>query len=67
MAEIDLFEARMNKLAYVSSITNPYPERFEKTHEIDTAAKLEDGTKEVRTAGRIISIRKMGKYKVKFK
>lgn len=61
MAEMSLLEARLSKLDYVKGITNPYPERFEKTHEIYQAAVLSDGTENVCTAGRIMSMRKMGK------
>ncbi len=52
---------RMNKLELVREHTNPYPERFEKTHEIREVTELEDGTAGVRTAGRIVLMRKMGK------
>ena len=61
MSENSLMEARLTKLNYVSNVTNPYPERFEKTHEICKAAALQDGETGIRTAGRIMSIRKMGK------
>lgn len=61
MSEINLIEAREAKLGYVSNVTNPYPERFEKTHEIGEIMFLEEGTTGVRTAGRIMSMRKMGK------
>lgn len=61
MNNYNLFEARLKKLEYVSNITNPYPERFEKTHEICEAMILEDGNKGIRTAGRIMTMRKMGK------
>jgi len=61
MSENNLVEARLAKLDYVSSVTNPYPERFEKTHEICDAATLKDGEIGIRTAGRIMSVRKMGK------
>ena len=61
MSENSLVEARLAKLGYVGSITNPYPERFEKTHEIREVATLKDGETGIRTAGRIMFIRKMGK------
>lgn len=61
MSENSLVEARLVKLDYVGSIINPYPERFEKTHEICEAATLKDGETGIRTAGRIMSVRKMGK------
>lgn len=56
-----LEQARLNKLEYVREFTNPYPERFEKTHELNEAARLEDGVTGVRVAGRITFMRKMGK------
>ena len=61
MSENSLIEARLAKLDYVSNVTNPYPERFEKTHEICEAATLKDGETGIRTAGRIMSVRKIGK------
>lgn len=61
MSELNLEEARLRKLEYVKDITNPYPERFEKSYEISEVALLEDGVSNVRTAGRIILMRKMGK------
>lgn len=56
-----LEEVRRQKLEFVREQQNPYPERFSITHELMEAIKLEDGTKEVSVAGRILSIRKMGK------
>lgn len=56
-----LEESRMNKLEYVRKNANPYPERYEKTHELMEVIALEDGTAGIRTAGRIILMRKMGK------
>lgn len=61
MGENMLLESRLAKLEYVKGITNPYPERFERTHELYEASKLEDGVQGVRVAGRIMSMRKMGK------
>lgn len=61
MSETVLEEARKNKLELVRSYTNPYPERFEKNYEISQVKDLPDETKEVRTAGRIMFMRKMGK------
>ncbi len=52
---------RIDKLDEIREYTNPYPERFEKTHSIKEARELEDGTKEVSIAGRIVFMRKMGK------
>jgi lysyl-tRNA synthetase class 2 len=39
----------------------PYAERFEKTHSLAGAKALADGTKQVRTAGRVVAIRGFGK------
>lgn len=61
MNENSLEESRMIKLSYVKEHTNPYPERFEKTHEITDIKTLADDTLGVRTAGRIVLMRKMGK------
>ena len=61
MSENVLVEARLTKLDYVKGVTNPYPERFERTHELYEARELEDGVDGVRVAGRIMSMRKMGK------
>ena len=61
MSENSLVDVRLEKLDYVKTIFNPYPDRFEKTHEISEARLLADGVKGVRTAGRIMFIRKMGK------
>ena len=52
---------RRNKLKEISKVCNPYPERFEITHELKDAMKLDDGVDNVRVAGRIILMRKMGK------
>jgi lysyl-tRNA synthetase class 2 len=61
MSENSLVEARLEKLEYVKTVSNPYPDRFEKTHEISEASLLADGAANVRTAGRIMFIRKMGR------
>ncbi|MDF2486954.1 MAG: lysyl-tRNA synthetase [Herbinix sp.] len=61
MSEAVLEEARRKKLDYVKQMTNPYPERYEKKYEIVEAKTLEDGTQDVKTAGRILLLRKMGK------
>lgn len=61
MSENNVLNARISKLEYIKERTNPYPERFEKTHEIYELIMLEDGICSVKTAGRIMSMRKMGK------
>ncbi len=52
---------RREKLLKIREYTNPYPERYEKTHSLREARILDDGTKDVRLAGRIVFARKMGK------
>ncbi len=52
---------RREKVEKISEVCNPYPERFEITHEIKDAKNLEDGTNGVSVAGRIVLMRKMGK------
>ena len=52
---------RRSKLDEIKKVCNPYPVRFEKTHALKEAKKLEDGVDNVSVAGRIIFMRKMGK------
>lgn len=52
---------RIGKLDTIREYCNPYPERYEKTHALKDARLLEDGTTDVRIAGRIVFMRKMGK------
>ena len=52
---------RREKLEEISKVYNPYPAKFERTHTLKEAKELEDGTKEVSVAGRIVFARKMGK------
>lgn len=52
---------RRNKVEEIRKICNPYPERYEITHSLKEAAILEDETKNVSVAGRIVFMRKMGK------
>ena len=54
-------EVRRNKLANLAKTINPYPERYERTHDLKDVAELEDGVTGVKVAGRILSMRKMGK------
>ena len=54
-------EVRRNKLANIAKTVNPYPERYERTHDLKDVAGLEDGVTGVKVAGRILSMRKMGK------
>lgn len=52
---------RIEKIKNIKEYCNPYPEKYEKTHSLKDARTLEDGTNNVRIAGRIVFIRKMGK------
>lgn len=52
---------RRNKVEEIGKVCNPYPERYEITHRLHEAATLPDDTKDVRVAGRIVFMRKMGK------
>lgn len=52
---------RREKVKEIQKITNPYPERFETTHELKDVSNLEDGINEIKVAGRIVLMRKMGK------
>ncbi len=52
---------RRNKIEEISKYTNPYPDRYEVTNTLKEARELNDGTKDVSIAGRIVFMRKMGK------
>lgn len=52
---------RRGKIEEIRKVTNPYPDRYEITHSLKEASILEDGTKDVSIAGRIVFMRKMGK------
>jgi len=52
---------RRDKVAEIKKVCNPYPEKFEITHSLKEASTLEDETKNVSIAGRIVFMRKMGK------
>ncbi len=54
-------QVRRNKLKEISKVVNPYPERYERTHELKDVKNLKDGTTGVKVAGRIVFMRKMGK------
>ena len=53
--------SRRNKLPEIALTTNPYPEKYDVTNTLLEARSLEDGTNNVRIAGRIVFMRKMGK------
>ena len=52
---------RRNNLIELSKKYNAYPDRYTVTHEIGEIASLEDGTKNVGIAGRVLLSRNMGK------
>ena len=52
---------RRNKLEEISKVCDPYPDKFDRTHRIKEARELDDGVKNVRIAGRVTFMRKMGK------
>ena len=52
---------RRGKLDEIRKVTNPYPENYERTHTLKEAKVLEDGKSDVKIAGRIVFMRKMGK------
>ncbi len=52
---------RVEKLEEIKKVCNPYPSRFERTHTLKEVSSLEDGTKDVSIAGRVVFARKMGK------
>ena len=52
---------RRNKLEEIAKYTNPYPDKYERTHKLIDARSLSDGESDVAIAGRIIFMRKMGK------
>lgn len=52
---------RREKLEEISNVCNPYPAKYERTHTLGEVKELEDGTKDVKVAGRIVFARKMGK------
>ncbi len=54
-------KVRREKLEKISEFCNPYPERYEVTHSLIEASKLDDGVVDVAVAGRIVFMRKMGK------
>ena len=52
---------RRTKIDEIRNFTNPYPEKYEVTNTIKEARELEDGAQNIRIAGRIVFMRKMGK------
>lgn len=54
-------KVRREKLEEIAKVCNPYPEKFETTYTLKQAKELEDGVTNVKVAGRIVFMRKMGK------
>ncbi len=52
---------RRQKIDDIKKLCNPYPERYEINYALKDVKDLEDGTDNVRVAGRIVLMRKMGK------
>ena len=52
---------RREKVEEIRKTTNPYPERYEINYTLKDASELADEVKNVRVAGRIVFMRKMGK------
>ena len=50
---------RREKVKNISKYCNPYPERYEVNYDIKDVKDLEDGTKDVRVAGRIVFMRRI--------
>lgn len=63
MADInELIQVRREKMQkLIDNGVHVHPERYERTHSIKEARALEDGTKNVSIAGRVMSKRKLGK------
>lgn len=52
---------RRGKLDSIEKYCNPYPDKYEVTNSIKEARELEDGVQDVKIAGRVVFLRKMGK------
>ncbi len=57
----DQEKVRRGKLEEIKKVCNPYPDSFNRTHTLSEAKNLEDGVKDVKIAGRLTFMRKMGK------
>ena len=57
-----ILEFRMEKLNNIrNNGINPYPNKFDKKHRISEIINKPENFKNIQTAGRIVSLRKMGK------
>lgn len=52
---------RREKVDEIRKVCNPYPEKYDVNYKLKDVSSLEDGTNDVRIAGRIVFMRKMGK------
>ena len=52
---------RRDKINEIGKVCNPYPEKYDVNYKLCNVSSLEDGTNDVRIAGRIVFMRKMGK------
>ena len=52
---------RRDKVEEIRKICNPYPEKYDVNYKLSEVSSLDDGTSDVRIAGRIVFMRKMGK------
>ena len=50
---------RREKIEKIREVCNPYPEKYDVNYEICDVKNLEDGTTDVKVAGRIVFMRKM--------
>jgi len=58
----DEYKTRLDKLKKLRQEgPNPYPDKFEKEKDIAEVLKMKLGTKGIKTAGRLLTIREMGK------
>ena len=52
---------RRDKIEEIRKVCNPYPEKYDVNYKLSEVASLDDGINDVRIAGRIVFMRKMGK------
>lgn len=58
----DQMQVRLEKIEQLKAAgINPYAQRFERSHTLEQATALNEGTQGVRIAGRVVSIRYFGK------
>ncbi|OGY44242.1 MAG: lysine--tRNA ligase [Candidatus Buchananbacteria bacterium RIFCSPHIGHO2_01_FULL_39_8] len=58
----DEYKTRLDKLKRLRQEgINPYPDKFDKEKDVAEVLKLKIGTKDIKTAGRLLTIREMGK------